>query len=89
MCVFSRSLCVRVLQLLSSLRGAASLLGTSAFCCCQGFLFQGMEGNAQVAQEWDGVWKQNEEPSGKRSPFCAKSLSAIRGPHVQSDCLPA
>lgn len=25
----------------------------------------------------------------ERSPFCAKSLSAVWGPHVELDCLPA
>lgn len=35
------------------------------------------------------MWQQEEGGPGERSPFCAKSLSAIWGPCVQHDCLPA
>lgn len=35
--------------------------------------------DAQVAQEQDGVRRQEEGGSGERSPFRAKSLSAIWG----------
>lgn len=33
------------------------------------------------------MWQQEEGGPGERSPFCAKSLSAIWGPCVQHDCL--
>lgn len=70
-------------------RGCLSSGGLCLLLLRQGFLFQGMERNAQAAQEWDEVWEQNEEWSGERSPCCAKSLSAVWGPYVQYDCLPA
>lgn len=55
-CLFSRVLCVLVLLLLSSPLGCFSPVGLCLLGIRQGFQFEGMERDAQIAQEWDGVW---------------------------------